>query len=96
MATRAYKPFMNSEMYQAAYIVIGLFLLTIAGLIKYQSKPENVFGILLLALFSCGFVTNEQVVKSFANQGILTLVLLMVCSLALEKPGYCVWSLTLS
>ncbi|CAE6905299.1 COG0471 Di- and tricarboxylate transporters [Vibrio sp. B1FLJ16] len=85
MATRAYKPFMNSEMYQAAYIVIGLFLLTIAGLIKYQSKPENVFGILLLALFSCGFVTNEQVVKSFANQGILTLVLLMVCSLALEK-----------
>ncbi|WP_244813338.1 SLC13 family permease [Vibrio sp. B1FLJ16] len=76
---------MNSEMYQAAYIVIGLFLLTIAGLIKYQSKPENVFGILLLALFSCGFVTNEQVVKSFANQGILTLVLLMVCSLALEK-----------
>ncbi len=76
---------MNVESYVSAYVVIGLFLLTIVGLIKYQSKPETVFGTLLLALFSCGFVTNEQVVKSFANQGILTLVLLMVCSLALEK-----------
>ncbi len=76
---------MNLEMYQPAYLVIGLFILTILGLIKFQSRPEAVFGTLLLVLFSCGFVTNEQVVKSFANQGILTLVLLMVCSLALEK-----------
>ncbi len=76
---------MNLETYQPAYIVIGFFILTIVGLIKYQSRPEVVFGILLLVLFSSGFVTNEQVVKSFANQGILTLVLLMVCSLALEK-----------
>ncbi|CAE6896233.1 SLC13 family permease [Vibrio sp. B1FLJ16] len=76
---------MNIETYQSAYIVIGLFILTIVGLIKFQSRPEAVFGTLLLVLFSSGFVTNEQVVKSFANQGILTLVLLMVCSLALEK-----------
>lgn len=76
---------MNIEIYVSAYIVMGLFILTIVGLIKFQSKPEVVFGTLLLALFSAGFVTSEQVVKSFANQGILTLVLLMVCSLALEK-----------
>lgn len=69
----------------SAYIVLSLFALTIAGLIKFQAKPERVFGILLLVLFAGGFVTNEQVVASFANTGVLTLILLMVCSLALEK-----------
>lgn len=76
---------MITETYITAYFVIGLFILTIVGLIKFQTKPEVVFGILLMVLFASGLVTNEQVVKSFANQGVLTLVLLMVCSLALEK-----------
>ncbi|UUM30019.1 SLC13 family permease [Vibrio japonicus] len=75
---------MNVEVVPA-YIVLGLFALTILGLIKFQSQPERVFGLLLLVLIACGFVTNEQVVASFANQGVLTLVLLMLCSLALEK-----------
>lgn len=70
---------------EPSHIVLALFAFTIAGLIKFQSKPERVFGVLLLVLFACGFVTNEQVVASFANTGVLTLILLMVCSLALEK-----------
>ena len=69
----------------AHVVVIGLFLFTIIGLIKLQSQPEKVFGLLLLALYSGNLVTNEQVVSSFANSGVLTLILLMVCSLALEK-----------
>ncbi|CAH1552777.1 SLC13 family permease [Vibrio rotiferianus] len=68
-----------------SHIVLLLFALTIVGLIKFQSKPERVFGALLLVLLSGGFVSDEQVIASFANQGVLTLVLLMVCSLALEK-----------
>ncbi|WP_237485376.1 SLC13 family permease [Vibrio hippocampi] len=67
------------------YIVLALFIATIVGLIKYQSKPERVFGLLLLVLYLTNLVTTSQVINSFANQGLLTLMLLMICSLALEK-----------
>lgn len=72
---------------QPSYIVLALFVATIAGLIKYQNQPEKVFGILLMVLYLGGLVTTEQVITSFANQGLLTLILLMVCSLALEKTS---------
>ncbi|WBA17114.1 SLC13 family permease [Salinivibrio kushneri] len=69
----------------SAWLVLLFFVITIASLIKYQSSPEKVFGVLLLVLFLCGFVSSTQVINSFASQGVLTLVLLMTCSLALEK-----------
>ena len=66
-------------------IVLILFTCTIVALIRFQNHPEQVFGVLLLVLVASGIVTGAQVIKSFANQGVLTLMLLMVCSLALEK-----------
>lgn len=69
----------------SSYIVIALFFLTIAGLVRYQSNPERVFGLLMLLLYCGNFVTTDQVIGSFSNQGVLTLVLLMLCSLSLEK-----------
>lgn len=68
-----------------SYFVLTLFVLTIAGLIRYQNHPERVFGVLMLVLIATNLVTQQQVVSSFANPGLLTLILLMVCSLALEK-----------
>ncbi|QIA64441.1 SLC13 family permease [Vibrio astriarenae] len=70
---------------QPSYVVIALFIATIVGLVKNQNRPERVFGMLLLVLYAGNLVTTQQVITSFANQGLLTLVLLMVCSLALEK-----------
>lgn len=69
----------------STFFVIVLFVLTILGLIRYQTKPEGVFGVLLLTLYCTNMVTTEQVITSFANKGLLTLILLMVCSIALEK-----------
>ncbi len=69
----------------ATFFVIALFVLTIVGLVRYQTKPERVFGVLLLTLYCTNLVTTEQVIASFANKGLLTLILLMVCSIALEK-----------
>lgn len=69
----------------SALFVITLFFFTIVGLIRYQSQPERVFGVLLLTLYCTNMVTTEQVISSFANKGLLTLLLLMVCSIALEK-----------
>ncbi|WP_282177138.1 SLC13 family permease [Vibrio nereis] len=65
--------------------VIFLFVFTVCGLIRYQSQPEKVFGILLMTLYAGGLVSTEQVIASFANPGLLTLILLIICSLALEK-----------
>lgn len=70
---------------QTSYFVMALFIATIIGLVKNQNNPERVFGVLLLVLYGSNLVTTQQVISSFANQGLLTLVLLMVCSLALEK-----------
>lgn len=69
----------------SAYFVIALFILTIIGLVRFQTQPERIFGVLLLTLYSTNIVTTEQVINSFANKGLLTLLLLMVCSIALEK-----------
>jgi len=65
--------------------VLCLFVATVFGLIRFQSHPDRVFGVLLLVLFSTSLVTTEQVILSFSNKGLLTLILLMVCSVALEK-----------
>ncbi len=64
---------------------ILLFLMTILGLIRYQSHSDKVFGVLLLVLFTSSLVSTEQVIQSFSNKGLLTLILLMICSVALEK-----------
>jgi len=68
-----------------SYFVFSVFLSTIIGLIKYQQRPSLVFGIALLVLFSTDMVSTDQVIKSMSNQGLLTLILLMLCSIALEK-----------
>jgi len=65
--------------------VFSIFVLTIVGLIRFQSRPAYVFGITLLLLYGGSFVTSGQLVASVANEGLLTLILLMLCSLALEK-----------
>ncbi|MGX9418688.1 SLC13 family permease [Vibrio sp. WJH972] len=68
-----------------SYLVLVLFLATIVGLVRFQAYPERVFGGLLLILLLLGITTSDQLISAFSNQGLLTLILLMVCSLALEK-----------
>ncbi|TMP02608.1 SLC13 family permease [Pseudoalteromonas sp. S3178] len=68
-----------------AYITLGIFALTIIGLIVLQKRPVAVFGATLVALIACDLVTKNQLLTSIANPGLITLILLMLCSLALEK-----------
>lgn len=65
--------------------VVTLFMLTIVGLIRFQKYPSRVFGCTVLVMFCTTVVSADDLVTSFSNKGVLTLVLLMVCSLALEK-----------
>ena len=69
----------------SSYIVLGLFCLTILGLIFFQNKPSVIFGLLLICIYLFGFVSEEEILSNFSNTGVVTLVLLLVCSLALEK-----------
>lgn len=68
-----------------AYLTLLIFALTIVGLIAFQGRPVKVFGVTLVTLIACGLVTKEQFLTSIANPGLVTLILLVLCSLALEK-----------
>ncbi|GAM73796.1 sulfate permease [Vibrio ishigakensis] len=69
----------------SSYFVLLIFVSTIIGLIRFQKHPARVFGIALLTLFTFNLVTSEQVIRAGSNEGLLTLILLMLCSIALEK-----------
>jgi len=68
-----------------AYLTLCIFALTILGLIVLQTRPVAVFGATLIALIACDLVSKNQFLTSIANPGLVTLILLVLCSLALEK-----------
>ncbi|SHH75259.1 SLC13 family permease [Ferrimonas marina] len=69
----------------SSWLVVATFVATIAALLKYQSSPGRVFGVVLIFLLLSGQVNQTQMLASVANPGLITLVLLMLCSIALEK-----------
>lgn len=68
-----------------AYLTIAIFVATIVGLVRFQNRPAQVFGVTLLVLVAFNLVTKEQLLASMSNPGLVTLVLLILCSFALEK-----------
>lgn len=70
------------------YITVAIFVLTIVGLIRYQRKPAAVLGSALLALSLLGIVSKEQLLNSMVNPGLVTLILLILCSFVLEKTHF--------
>lgn len=77
----------NLKLYSAEYVVF-LFFLTICLLIKFQGQSEKIFGSLLVALYASGIVSTENIIDGFSNQGLITLILIIMCSLALEKTRF--------
>ena len=59
-----------------AICVLLIFISTIIGLIKFQKQPGKVFGFTFFALIIFGQVSNETVLASMSNKGLITLVLL--------------------
>ncbi|MFM2483464.1 SLC13 family permease [Celerinatantimonas sp. YJH-8] len=68
-----------------AIAVLVIFGATLVALIRFQRRPATVFALVLLALYVGNLVTTEQLLASFSNPGLITLTLLVLCSLALEK-----------
>ncbi|ACJ28372.1 Transporter, putative [Shewanella piezotolerans WP3] len=68
-----------------AYLTLGLFIATIGCLIRYQTRTVPIFGGVLLLLVAFNLVSQQQLLSSIANPGLITLILLVFCSFALEK-----------
>ncbi|MEZ9198470.1 SLC13 family permease [Shewanella sp. 10N.286.54.B9] len=68
-----------------AYLTLGLFIATIGCLIRYQTRTVPIFGAVLLLLVAFNLVSQQQLLSSIANPGLVTLILLVFCSFALEK-----------
>lgn len=71
-----------------SWLVVAIFMATLVGLIKYQKRPARVFGCTLLVVFVSGLVSTEQMLSSLVNPGLVTLLLLIISSFALEKTHF--------
>ncbi|MBO9488979.1 SLC13 family permease [Endozoicomonas sp. G2_1] len=68
-------------------LMLVIFLGTFAGLIRCQNHPERVFGVATLTCLAASFVTTEQVFLNAVNPGLMTLVLLVLCSFSFERTS---------
>lgn len=71
--------------------MVMVFISTIIGLILFPNNAPKVFGTALLATFVFGFVNEDELVNSITNQGVLSLVLLLLASNAVEKTSAIRW-----
>ncbi|WP_261903474.1 SLC13 family permease [Vibrio fortis] len=72
-------------MHFTSIITLLTFCSVILTLIFTKKRPTYIFAGALLVLYLSDIVSSEQVIASASNKGLLTLILLMLCSLALEK-----------
>ena len=68
-------------------VIIGLF----AGLISNQMRPATLFVIAALALYLPGLLSAQDLLNHYVNQSLVTLMLLLVGSMALERTRALQW-----
>ena len=71
-----------------SHLMLIVFVGTLLGLLKYQQSPERVFAVAAISCIGLGLVSTEQFFINGVNQGLMTLVLLIVCSFAIERTSF--------
>ncbi len=66
-------------------LTLGIFGGALFGLLILQASPALVFGLCTMALLLTGLADQNMMLASAANPGLLSLILLIICSFALEK-----------
>lgn len=69
------------------WLMVMIFFTTFAGLFKYQRYPERVFAATSLACLAFSFVSSEQILANAVNPGLVTLILLVLCSFTFERTS---------
>ena len=69
------------------WLMIGVFIATFISLVKYSQVPERVFSVTVLLCLALSFVSVDDVLANAVNPGLVTLVLLVLCSFAFERTS---------
>ncbi|MEP5765933.1 MAG: SLC13 family permease [Halieaceae bacterium] len=69
-------------------LTAGLFLWLIYGLVFTRWSAAWVFALTMLACYLAGLVSTEDVLRRAANPGLVTLVLLLLVSVGIEKLSW--------
>ena len=69
------------------WLMIAVFIATFVGLLKYQQVPERVFSITMLACLALSFVSVDDILANAVNPGLVTLILLVICSFSFERTS---------
>lgn len=74
---------MTLSMWLLTIILVSLVVL----LVKFQQHTTAIFGSVLVLIFALGWVDSETLLGNVANEGLATLVLLILIAYALEKTS---------
>jgi di/tricarboxylate transporter len=69
------------------YLVLSIFAGTIVALISTKQRPSSIFAASLLALIASQQLVMADLINNFTNQGLITLVLLLLVSSAVDKTS---------
>lgn len=69
------------------WLMIGVFVATFISLVKYSQVPERVFSVTVLLCLALSFVSVDDILSNAVNPGLVTLVLLVLCSFAFERTS---------
>ena len=68
--------------------MVVIFVTTIVLLVRYSHKSIPIFTGAMLVCLLAGFVDVDDVLKSAANPGLMTLIFLVIISYSLEKTSW--------
>ncbi len=69
------------------WVMLAIFFGTLVGLIKFQKAPERVFFGATLLCLAATLVSTDDILANAVNPGLVTLVLLVLCSFAFERTS---------
>lgn len=69
------------------YLVLAIFASTIAALVFTDKRPSFIFASSLLALLASQQLVTSDIIRNFTNQGLITLILLLLVSSAVDKTS---------
>jgi di/tricarboxylate transporter len=69
------------------YLVIAIFASTILALIVTDKRPSSIFAVSMLVLIVGQQLSLNQIINNMTNQGLVTLILLLLVSNAVDKTS---------
>lgn len=69
-------------------LVLMFFFGTIGALIFSNQRPSTVFALAVLGLLTTQQITFEQILDNLTNKGLITLILLLLVSSAIDKTAF--------